>query len=394
MSFNPGNLSKNQSSIVICHSVSSWLSLTMTWVHNQLRYADQIEHVVLAESVRNLQVFPWQPLYALSNRFNRILLKAARKLGVRLVPHLFQQAVNRHGPSIFHSHFGYQGWYDSPLVQRNKLKHVVTFYGWDVNMLPLQHPVWRSRYRELFQKADRFLCEGPHMASCLAQLGCPLHKIRVQRLGVDLSQIRFQPRTWDKNNSVRILIAGTFKEKKGIPDALEAIAKVRQRYSNIAVTVIGNSTGQSQEEYEKKKILKVVSDNNMSSYVTFLGFQPHEILLREAYKHHIFVSPSITAKSGDTEGGAPVTIIEMAASGMPIVSTNHCDIPEVIRDNVTGLLVDERDVNNLANCIEQLIEHPDLSREFAMAARQHIEENFSAERQGLLLTQQYYELLQ
>jgi len=74
-----------------------------------------------------------------------------------------------------------------------------------------------------------------------------------------------------------------------------------------------------------------------------LGFQPHAILFEEAYKNHIFLSPSVTALDGDTEGGAPVTIIEMAATGMPIISTKHCDIPEVIKDGVTGFLANERD---------------------------------------------------
>ncbi len=69
-----------------------------------------------------------------------------------------------------------------------------------------------------------------------------------------------------------------------------------------------------------------------------MGYQPHSTLFAEAYRHHIFLSPSVTASTGDTEGGAPVSLIEMAATGMLIVSTTHCDIPEVIKHGVTGLL--------------------------------------------------------
>ena len=69
-----------------------------------------------------------------------------------------------------------------------------------------------------------------------------------------------------------------------------------------------------------------------------LGYVSRETLREEAYEHDVFLAPSVTASNGDTEGGAPVAIIEMSASGMPIVSTNHCDIPSVVLDGVTGLL--------------------------------------------------------
>ena len=70
--------------------------------------------------------------------------------------------------------------------------------------------------------------------------------------------------------------------------------------------------------------------------------------MRRPTKHDVFLAPSVTASNGDTEGGAPVAIIEMAASGMPIVSTRHCDIPSVVLDGVTGLLAAERDSEGLA----------------------------------------------
>ena len=90
-----------------------------------------------------------------------------------------------------------------------------------------------------------------------------------------------------------------------------------------------------------------------------MGYQPHSTFLREAYENHIFISPSITANDGDTEGGAPVSIIEMAASGMPIISTRHCDIPNVVIDNKTGWLTKERDAKGIYNCLKWIIKYPD-----------------------------------
>ena len=97
-------------------------------------------------------------------------------------------------PDVIHSHFGTTGWDDSFVVRLTKAKHIVTFYGFDVNMIPKQNPLWRNRYKALFQSADLFLCEGPHMAECIKALGCPQEKIRVHHLGVEVDKLSFKPR--------------------------------------------------------------------------------------------------------------------------------------------------------------------------------------------------------
>lgn len=62
---------------------------------------------------------------------------------------------------------------------------------------------------------------------------------------------------------------------------------------------------------------------------------PYDRLLDEIARHHVFLSPSVTAPDGDSEGGAPVTIIEAAASGMPVVNSTHCATPEAVYDGRT-----------------------------------------------------------
>ena len=79
-------------------------------------------------------------------------------------------------PDIVHSHFGNVGWLDSFAVRLTKTKHIVTFYGADVGMMPAKDISWKDRYKSLFKSADLFLCEGPHMAECVVKLGCPPDK--------------------------------------------------------------------------------------------------------------------------------------------------------------------------------------------------------------------------
>jgi colanic acid/amylovoran biosynthesis glycosyltransferase len=89
----------------------------------------------------------------------------------------------------------------------------------------------------------------------------------------------------------------------------------------------------------------------------------------------------VTAADGDTEGGAPVSIIEAMASGMPVVATTHCDIPAIVSNNHSGLLVPERDVDALVDRLDYLISRPGRAREMGRNGRTLIEKNHSIKRQ-------------
>lgn len=368
----------------VAHSVVTWLPLTMTWLYGQIKNVASFRHIVLTLSKQNLDQFPWEPVYVPSKAGN-YLLKFMERGGVRSYPFAYASAARNERPFLLHSHLGDRGFLDLGLAKKFRLRHVVTFYGYDVNMLPTQQPVWIERYKRLFDKADLFLCEGPHMAECLKALGCPKEKVRVHALGVDVDRIPFVQRKIGNDGLINILIAGSFREKKGIPYALEAIGLLRERFPQVRVTLIGGSTGQKREEIEKKKILEIIERYNLKKVTRLLGFKPYDFLLEEAYRNHIFLSPSVTASDGDTEGGAPVTIIEMSASGMPVVSTSHCDIKSVIKDGVSGFLAGERDPEALAQRLEWLITHQDSWGGIAMAGRAHILEEYNAKTQGLRL---------
>jgi colanic acid/amylovoran biosynthesis glycosyltransferase len=120
-----------------------------------------------------------------------------------------------------------------------------------------------------------------------------------------------------------------------------------------------------------------------------LGYQPHASMIGEAYRHHLFLAPSVTSRDGGTEGGAPVSLIEMAATGMFVVSCRHCDIPEVILDGRTGFLAAERDVDGLVDCLLRAVRQPHSWGEFLNRGRVHIESQFSAIVQGERLADIY-----
>ena len=127
--------------------------------------------------------------------------------------------------------------------------------------------------------------------------------------------------------------------------------------------------------------------------IRWLGYQPHDVFMREAAAAQVFLAPSVTAADGDTEGGAPVSLLEVQATGLPVVATTHADIPEVTRPGESAFLVPERDVDALAERLAFLLDHPELWPAMGQAGREHVQRSFDALAQGRKLEALYRSLM-
>ncbi len=317
----------------------------------------------------------------------RLQRRLAWKFGLIPFDSYVDNVAKKVGISIMHSHWGHIAWRNLRTASRLKVPHIASFYGIDVRYLLTVNPLLKKLYKELFLKIDLVLALGPKMASELEDIGCPWKKIIVHHLGVDLTHLPFQPRKWDIGQPLRVLIAGTFKVQKGIPYALDALSKIKG-YADLEITIIGDATDDDRSQNEKKQIMNSVKRLKLDAMVRFLGYQPYKALISEAYKNHIFLSPSITSSEGDMEG-TPIIIAEMAATGIPIVSTFHSDIPEIIQHGETGWLAKEKDSDELAACLHYLIMNYESWEPFLTKGRHHIEKNFDVQCQATKLAEIY-----
>ena len=377
---------------LIAHSLHTYLFRTGSWIYSQLCNVKKFDSLVIATRKQNLDVFPWHDAYFLSDlsAISRFFQRAYAKRTDFYYPYFYRILKNRK-PALLQSHFGNRGYYDLKLKEKLSIPQVTTFYGHDASMIP-QDLKWRSRYKELFARCERFLAEGSHMKKTLVELGCAESKVLVQRLGVDLEKIPFIPRKLESERKIKILMASTFRDKKGITYGLEAFSKIASSYRNVELTLIGDAGRSQREVAYKKEIMRVIDTNNLHDKINYLGFLPYPEFIEESKKHDIFLAPSIRGADGETEGGAPVTLIEMSAFGLPIVSTLHCDIPEVILDGKSGYLVPEKDADALADRLEYLITHPEQWEKMGQTGRQHIEQEYDARKQALKLEKIYTEL--
>lgn len=375
------------SPLAVVQSLPAWLPLTEGWIYHQLKHLPgDIQCHIVCERTENLDQFSLPNIHATAagTPWNRLIDPALRRARLRQYPGLLPKVIRDARAGVLHSHFGNIAWRDLGAARRAAVAHVATFYGFDVGMLPQSDPVWRQRYLELFRNVRRVLCEGPHMLKCIAALGCPQEKLQVHRLGVTLERLPFHHREWTPGEPLRVLMASSFQEKKGIPYGLRALARLKNDVE-LQVTIIGDANKEARSQAEKTRILTAIRESGLDSNVRLLGYQPHAAFIRNAYEHHVFLAPSVTAGDGDTEGGAPVGLIEAAATGISVVASRHCDIPEVIQDGVTGHLAPEKDVSGLYDALSRLIAGRSRWREMQEAGRRHIEAEYDARCQGVRL---------
>ena len=374
---------------VVAHLTNEYLPLTETWLyHNQIINLKRYKPIVIAQNTINLDKFPTQNVYSIPER--SFISKIFHIISIRLTgsypTRYFENIIKENNVKLLHAHFGTDGVRYLKLKKLLNLPMITTFYGFDVSRIP-RIPYWKKRYVQLFQEGDLFLTEGNNMKNELIKLGCPGNKIIVQHLGVDLNIFKFTSRTLPEDGNIVILIAGSFFEKKGIPYAIQAFTKVKENYPDIQLRILGDGPLRDQIE-------SLIAELGMSDSVTLLGYQSHDIFLNEAANAHIFMLPSITAQNGDTEGGAPVAILEAQATGLPVISSYHADIPEVVVDGKSALLAPERDVGALTKHLEYLVEHPDVWERMGRAGREHVEQEYDVMVQVGKLENIYDRLLQ
>jgi len=379
------------SEIRVGHYHPIWLPNTMTWLHRQVSELEAYcENSVFCEKVQNPDLFPFKSVYSFENE--PYLIRASdrfrKKLGKSPGLSSMMSKMSQNGIYLLHSHFGHVGITGTKMAKELGIPSIVTFYGMDLFQIPKRYPSLGAQYPEMFSNASMILCEGSQMAESVISMGADRSKVVVHPLGIELDSIEYSSRTWTMDDRLKILIAASFRPKKGIPDAIKAISELSRSY-DLEVTIVGDSSMEQVSILEKDCIFSTVRDSGLEDRVKFLGFKTHSELLEIAKSHHIFLQPSQHADDGDCEGGVPVTLIELAAQGLQIVSTYHCDIPSVIEHGQTGWLAHEKNIDELVKVLSEAVENHNSWGDISLNSRKNIESRYDAKKQAMALYRLY-----
>lgn len=286
---------------------------------------------------------------------------------------------------IVHCHFGPNGLIaiDLKMIGAIDSKVVTTFHGSDITQYIKRKG--ENIYARLFKNGDIFLPISEKWKSKLIELGCEERKIKVHRMGIDTKKFTMSSPRPVEDNTTSILSVGRLVPKKGIAHGIEAVAKLLKKHPNTMYSIVGD--GPLREELED-----MIATSGTGDRIKILGWKTQDEVVELMKAAHIFLAPSITDERGNQEG-LPVVLMEAQALGMPVVSTFHSGIPELVRDGLSGFLVPEGDVAGMEEKLEYLVENPAIGFAMGREGSKCVSENFDINKLNDRLIEIYESLL-
>lgn len=230
----------------------------------------------------------------------------------------------------------------------------------------------KKTYESVFRKADLILPITNYVKEGLIKKGCPSKKIKIHHMGVDA--LKFcPPPSKVIHKDVRILSVGSFIEKKGFHEALEALNYLgKSGVVNFHYYLVGDGILKSRFE-------ELIQKYSLKDKVTFLGKMIEDKLIEEYQKADILIHPSLLTTGGEDEG-LPVVLMEASACGLPIISTFHAGIPELVINNESGFLAPEHQPKELAEHLKKLIANPKLCKKMGLWGREIVKKEFNVDK--------------
>jgi glycosyltransferase involved in cell wall biosynthesis len=230
--------------------------------------------------------------------------------------------------------------------------------------------LWGRAIRQIVPRFDAVLAEGPVMREAVIDLGFPQDRVHLVPIAASLAGIVYRDPT-PPNGGVRMLLCGRMVEKKGHALALEAFAAlIRELPYGSRLVFVG--TGPLEAS------LRTRSDQlGVQSQVDFLGPRLRSEYLAILGNADLLLAPSRTAANGDSEGGAPTTILDAQATGVITVASRHADIPFLVSDDETGYLADEGDALSLSSAIRRALASTRDWSSIAQRARRQVDARHS-----------------
>ncbi len=351
---------------------TSFLPYSQTFIYDELRaHNDNYEVTVFCKDRQNKERFSYEKFHKPKGKLAETIYQ-----NIAYWPD-FNNIIRDKKFDLIHAHFGTGAIYALPYVKKFQLPFVVTFHGNDVAALmgiqKYKYNRWRYylKHQQIFKYSTLLLAASEELRALLIELGASPEKVKVYRLGIDLSKFEYQePKPSGKTNFVMV---GRFTPKKAHSYVLRAFKELINQGFDAALTFIGSGD-------LKSKAVNFVEQNNLTAHVEFKGILTPDQVSDTLKSSDVLVAPSIVAFDQDRESGL-IVIKEAAGVGVPAIGTWHGGIHEIIDDNETGFLIPERNIPELVNKMKLFADQPELIRNFGKAARKKMEKEYDLYKQ-------------
>ncbi len=246
------------------------------------------------------------------------------------------------------------------------IPYVTTVYGEEVHLSKRYH--MRFILRWLVNNSSKIITISKATRSFCQKAGLDQDKIEVIPFGVDPDF--FRPlEVYNDENIFQILSVGYLIQRKGFEYLIRAMPQVLEEHANARLKIVGSGPLETE-------LKELIYELGLGDEVEIVKNISDDELLMVYNSADLFVLPSIVDSQGNTEG-LGVVLLEAMACGLPVMGSNVGGIPDIITNNETGILVEEKDLQGISEAMKKLIKDEELRSILSKNGYNSVKHNFN-----------------
>lgn len=305
----------------------------------------------------------------LGNKRISYSIKIKRKLGfesLSIAETAFMNSLQENEIQIVLAQYGTTAYKIVNVCKKANIPLITHFHGYDASVESVIKDC--NYYKEVFDYSTYVIAVSISMKKKIIELGCPREKVIYNACAPNDLFLNIVP----KFSQLNFISLGRFVNKKAPYNTILAFKKVYDLFPE-ARLIIGGEGELLEPCFNIIKALK------LEKAVLLPGVIDRAQFIEYLSKGLAFVQHSVTAFNGDQEG-TPVSVLEASAAGLPVISTKHAGICDVIIDGETGFLVAEHDVDAMAEKMILLLENIGLAEKLGINGKERIKTNFTLKK--------------
>jgi glycosyltransferase involved in cell wall biosynthesis len=278
-------------------------------------------------------------------------------------------AIHKKRYALIHAHWIIpQGYIGALLKKFHKIPLIVTIHGSD--LFPLKNSFLKYFQKFTLQQADYITVNSQATYNELISRFGNSIKAKIIPMGVNIHQYKRRDIKRPKKymGAKILLFVGRLSEQKGVQYLIDAMPKVLKYYRNAKLLIIGD--GPFKDELKNLIHAKKLEDN-----IEFLGPMRSDQVSKFYNYSDVFILPSLKHSSGTEALG--LSLLEAMSSGCPVIGSDSGGIPYIISNNKTGIIVKQKNSNELAFAILKLFKDRKKSKKLSIQAEKFVRNNYS-----------------
>lgn len=281
-----------------------------------------------------------------------------------LKTYLFEKYLIKQNIKVVIAEYGVTAAIIIDSCKKLNIKLITHFHGYDAYEKKVIDE-YQEKYKEVFNYSKSIISVSKDMTKQLINLGAIENKILYNPCAPNDIFYTVEP-NYKSNTFISI---GRFVDKKAPYYTILAFKQVHDKYPESRIKMIGDGV-------LLNSCINLTIFLGLENVVEFTGNINQSEIIKHLSDSFCFVQHSIIALNGDSEG-TPVSVFEASAAGLPIVATKHAGIPDIVLENETAFLVNEHDVDSMAQKMIFLYNDRQIAQKMGQSGKDYIKNNFS-----------------